>query len=108
MMLPRKLLKIVFSSFLIMGCTGFPKKPNVPLCVIDMPRQQLTCAPTGDINSVDKTKYGEMVDYIKKHPGNYKIPLDKADKYIAFSPVAWQDISVYLKTLRDVAEKRCK
>lgn len=116
-MLRMILLAIVFSIFFI-GCGSIPEKPNVPLCTVylvkddqnevDYSRSRLICAYTQGLTDIDKSGYRDVVSYIYTNKNQFQLPLSASDKYIAFSPDSWEDVSVYMKDLRNAAQKRCQ
>jgi hypothetical protein len=102
------LLVIAFSALALValsGCAGVPDKPNVKLCTIDYPRHQLICAPTQKLTQPEQVEFHELVPFVRANATD-KVPLDKADKFIAFSPDDWGAIVVYMKTLRDYATQK--
>lgn len=101
----RKISLAIVSSFIFLGCSQVPPKPNVKLCTIDLPRQQLICADTQEVRRIDQTTYKAIYNHVRINTIQ-KIPLSDADKFIVFSPQDWQKVSVYMKTLRDFAQSK--
>jgi hypothetical protein len=95
----------IVSSALTVACAGLPSRPAVDLCTIDLPRNQLICSPTGDVKSVDDATYAKIVRMVENHPQRKRIPLERSDRYICFAPDDWQKVSVYMKSLREYAQK---
>lgn len=87
--------KMVFLSFLLSACAGMPPPPNGELCTIDLPRNQLICCPISE-----KSAQLNLSD-----PACRKIPIALADKYVAFSPETWGNVSNYIKQLGALAEQ---
>lgn len=86
------------------GCASLPPKPTGDICLIDLPRSQLVCAPLGGASSVDQVFSKQFVIM----NATTTIPLDQADKYISFSPDTWGNVHVYIKKLEDFAQNRCQ
>lgn len=97
----RKLLltsqMVVFSC----GYKALPNKPEGQLCTIDLPRNQLLCYP------INPAKRSLQVSRMRESELNV-IPLNNADRYIAFSPDTWSNVSFYMKELKRVAKKKCR
>lgn len=84
---------ITICALMTISCSEMPEKPNGDLCTIDLPRSQLICSPIPK-NDTDP-------------PGkSFKTPIANADKYIAFSPETWKNISAYIQQLKILAEQK--
>lgn len=79
---------VTLSIILISSCatlTDAPKRPNIPICIIDYPAAEAICG-------FDKQR--------KIH----RIELSDLDRGTAFSPDAWEEMQNYL----DYVEDACK
>lgn len=101
----RKTPPIILFSFLFWGCAQIPEKPAVDLCTIDLPREQLICAPTVKVQAIEQVENAKA--FVRNARGVYKIPLKNADKFVAFSPDDWAKVSAYAKTLREIVKQNC-
>lgn len=98
-----RLSLLTISSILLVSCAGLPPKPKGDLCVIDIPRDRLVCAP---ISGADKPK--DLYDpqkFLRKSE-TVDLPLHDADKYVSFSPDTWENVSVYMKQLEDMIQHK--
>jgi hypothetical protein len=106
-----KLLKTLLTIFLInlsgCGTNGIPPTPEADLCTIDLVRSQLICYPIGGLVPRKNTTLNSTIDFIENRDAHY-IPLDLADKYIAFSPDSYAAISGYISELVTIVKRKCR
>jgi hypothetical protein len=78
------------------ACEKMPPLPSGDLCTIDLPREQLICCPIAKAESEKQLYEGDQC---------HNVALADADKYIAFSPKTWENVVIYIKTLKMAAEQ---
>lgn len=81
---------------LIVACEKMPPLPDGDLCTVDLPRHQLICCPIAKAESEKQLYSGDQC---------HNLPIAEADKYIAFSPKTWENVVIYIKTLKMMAEQ---
>lgn len=101
-----KILLVAVSSLALFGCQDLPERPNVYLWVNNTQTGKMTGAPTGNIKTLDRTRYGAILPFIEQNPSRVKVPYESTHKWICFTPRDWEIISVYAKTLRNRLEAR--
>lgn len=107
---------VLLSSVLLMACgslltqcghVSVPDKPEIEVCFIDSNRMALACHYAGGLTPRPKTTLMSYVNYVQKARSFYWLPVEEADKFVSFSPDAFQALSEYMKELRVKIEKQC-
>lgn len=95
---------------LCVGCGGasVPPLPDAELCTIDLPRSQLICFNVGGLKFQRRTSLNSLKTWLEHNRDANIIPLENADKFIAFSPASWEAVSSYQKEMRLIIEQKCR
>lgn len=95
--------------FLILGCSGAPKKPLITLCVIDFPAMEAICAETSgeQIERVKELNSDEVKMFILESKSVRRIPLSAMDKSVVIDPPNWERFTNYLGELEEYAKHKC-
>ena len=104
----------VWLSFLIVsvnvscGTMGVPATPQGKLCTIDVPRDQLICFQFGGLRMKRKATMEGVRRYIEANREAEIVPINEADKYVAFDPNSWAALSGYIEEMKAIIRKKCK
>lgn len=94
------------------GCAGLPPKPQVPICSLDLPREQVHCVLLTEqqTNSLQGLEFSDFQKVLDESPGEtrYTEPLVNFDRAITFKPKDWGEIAKYQRKLRAYAEIECR
>ena len=97
---PRHLLSTTI-LLTLNGCASLPAAPQGNTCVVDVANNGADC-----VSISTAIAYSGAIALVKKHATSF-VPFPSMDNYIAFDPVTWGNIEIYIGELKQLAKTQC-
>lgn len=88
-----RLALLLICSGALIGCGGVPQRPDLDVCVLNVPASICIC----------QVKHANGVTDTQRHE-----PLAFCDKATAFTPKEWEKVQNYLDALVQYAKNHCQ
>jgi hypothetical protein len=108
----KNLIRLLTISLAIFSCAciSLPSKPEIEICVLDVPNNEVSCARTNGehFEKSGEATYNAVWGFIKRASFATRFPLEYMDRGLCLRPGEYSKSQKYTHELEIYIQTRCK